>query len=169
MITSKKDEFDHVLSAVLIKIDAGTITCEDLNELIGKTMIGESTPESVRDRVRRRVKRNETDSHIEPETGHQPLAVPTLADRVQPKIKPMHQQNHGRTRIAHDHSARTQSENLQSAIEFINTYQGKLITDDILKDVSDHKLLVRLATRLMAHPNVDRNWLYELVNKLDKS
>lgn len=168
MITSKKAELDQALDTVLGKIEAGTITCEDFNGLINKTMIGETSPEAVRDRVRRRTTRNETDTHIEPETGHQSLTLPTMADRVQPKVKPVNQQNHGRARIAHAHSARTQSR-LQSAVEFIEKNQGKPITEDVLSTIPNREILQKLTAKLMARPGVDRDWLQELLHKLDES
>jgi len=168
MITSKQQEFDTALHSILNKIDAGIVTCEDFNGLINKTIIGETSPEAVRDRVRRRTIRNATDSHIDSETGHQSLTLPSFADRVQPKRKPRHQQNHGRARIAHAHSIRTQQSKINDAVEFIRKYQGSLVTEEMLEGV-DKGLLRKLVVRLMSHPHTNRDWLYELSRKLDKS
>jgi hypothetical protein len=108
MIVSRKVELDQALTEMLSKIDAQTVTCEDFNRFIERTVIGETTPESVRDRVRRRTIKNATDSHQENETGEQPLVLPQLRVRTQPKRAPMNQQSHGRSTLAHRHSARTQ-------------------------------------------------------------
>jgi hypothetical protein len=172
MISCKKNELDDVLTTVLGKIDAGTVTCEDFNGLIGKTIIGETTPESVRDRLRRRTIRNNTASHLEPETGHQPLTLPVVRDRLQPKRKPEHQQNHGRAAIAHQHSARQQAQDqalvhrFQPALEFIRKYKGQPLTEELLALISDRDRLRSLATKLITRPGVDRDWLYDLVIKL---
>ncbi len=165
MITPKKAVFDQALQEVLVKIDTNTVTCEDFNKLIGRTMIGETTPESVRDRLRRRTIKNSTDSHIEPETGHQHLTLPKMADRVQPRIKPEHQQNHGRARIAHRHSTKTQA--LRPAFEFIIKNHGSTITEEVLSGVGDREILKRVACKLLTDPELDRDWLYKLVRKLD--
>jgi hypothetical protein len=50
--------------------------------------------------------------HVNKKTGHNRLdPVPNLADRVQPKRKPGHQQNHGQAKAAHDRSTETQRKN----------------------------------------------------------
>ncbi len=165
MIASKKDELDAALGQVLTKIEAGTVTCEDFNGLIQKTVIGESTPEAVRNRVRRRTTVNPAASHVDNETGHQPLNLPTFADRVQPKRQPGHQQSHGRAALAHKHSARTQA-GMQTAIEFIQHNVGKPLSEEMLEGV-DRESLQALATRLISQPNVDRDWLYGLVRKFE--
>ena len=101
------NEDDAALAGILKKIDEGTVTCDDFNKLIL-----ESTPESIRDRIRRRTIKNTTDSHID-DKGHQQLSLPQFQKRVVPKRKPLHQQNHGRSKIAHAHSARTQKRSAQ--------------------------------------------------------
>jgi hypothetical protein len=73
VIVSRKAELDQALTEVLSKIETQTVTCEDFNRLIERTVIGETTPEGVRDRLRRRTIKNATDSHQENETGDQPL------------------------------------------------------------------------------------------------
>lgn len=106
---NRKSEFDIALTALLEKIERRVVLPEDFNNLIAMT-IGESSPEAVRDRLRRRTLRNETDSHIDNETGHQPLTLPSFQKRVQPKRKPSHQQSHGRSKLGHNHSVRTQQQ-----------------------------------------------------------
>lgn len=168
MLQPKRAELDKALHDVLAKIEDKTVTCEDFNTLIKKTVIGETSPEGVRDRLRRRTSRNATDSHIEPETGHQPLQDPSLAKRVQPKITPQHQQSHGRSRIAHQHSARTQAQDaqLKPSFEFIAKNQGNPITEDMLRSVTDPEVLKETAIRLLNNEGVDKKWLWELVEKL---
>jgi len=171
MIKPNKQAMDDVLKTVIDKIDGGTITCEDFNHLIAKTMIGESTPEAIRDRLRRRTKRNETDSHIEPETGHQQLDAPTFAARVQPKRQPLHKQGHGRSKIAHAHSARTQSRTMAAsfedkysrAINFIVENMGKIVEEETLAAIP---YLREVSQRLMIKPDVDHDWLYNIIIRL---
>lgn len=108
MITPIKDILDKHLSIIEDKIATGIVTCDDFNNLISKTMIGETTPEAVRDRLRRRSIVNNTESHIDNQTGHQPLNSPSLTKRVQPKRTPTSQQHHGINKAAHRKSTRTQ-------------------------------------------------------------
>ena len=149
------------------KITEGTVTASDFNNLIQ-----EATPESVRDRVRRRTSRNETDSHQDNESGHQSLNLPTFADRVQPKRKPEgSSQMRGRGKVGHRHSARTQKkmpERFTEALEFIQAHIGES-SDKYSKDlqlVDDKYALATLTTKMLSAPNVDRDWLYELRSNL---
>ncbi len=91
-----------ILDVVLTKIQLETVTAADFNALIL-----ESLPESIRKRVQRRIR---PENHrADNETGHnrtKPLA--NIADRVQPKRKPQHQQNHGQAKAAQKRSTRTQ-------------------------------------------------------------
>lgn len=179
MIQPKKQELDAALESVVTKIDAGVVTCEDFNGLIAKTMIGESTPEAIRDRMRRRTLRNPTDSHQDAETGHQPLSGPTMAARVQPKRAPVNQQSHGRSRVAHAHSARTQQktmaaslreakvpEKFQPALDYIIEHIGKDLTQEVLAEIPCKTHVRALVTKLMSRPGADRDWLYALIQKL---
>ena len=163
MINSKKEEFDAELSIVLEKIDNDNVTCDDFNKLIG-VVIGETTPEGVRDRLRRRTIVDPGESHVDSETGHQSLELPTFADRVQPKIKPEHQQNHGRAKTAHRHSARTQA--IKAAVEFVVSNHGKPITEELLASVPDVKFVLHAANRLIVGDKLNREWLYQLTRKL---
>lgn len=173
MIRSKKAELDAAMEEVLVKIEGQMVTCEDFNRLITKTIIGESTPEAIRDRLRRRTTVNATDSHIDTETGHQQLQAPTLAARVQPKRQPGNQQNHGRAGIAHDHAARTQARDarlgrLQPAVEFVEKHLGQPLTEAMMADVPNKLYVKMVATRMMNQPGADRDWLYDLVAKIEQ-
>lgn len=180
MIQPIKQELDAALESVVSKIDSGSVTCEDFNGLIAKTMIGESTPEAIRDRIRRRTIKNSTDSHQDNETGHQPLSAPTLAARVQPKRAPNNQQSHGRAKLAHAHSARTQKrtmaaslreakvpEKFQPALDYLVENIGKDLTTEVLAGIPCKVHVRTLAAKLMSQPGTDRNWLYALIQKLD--
>lgn len=180
MIQPKKQELDAALESVVQRIDSGVVTCEDFNGLIAKTMIGESTPEAIRDRMRRRTIKNPTDSHQDNETGHQPLSGPTMAARVQPKRAPGNQQSHGRARLAHAHSAKTQQKTMaaslreakvpakfQPALDYLAENIGKELTQEILAEVPCKTHVRALATKLMSRPGTDRDWLYALIQKLD--
>jgi hypothetical protein len=93
------------LDEVLTKIKLETVTVQDFNDLIIESM-----PESIRKRVQRRLR---PDNHrADNATGNnrtKPMA--NLADRVQPKRKPRHQQSHGQSKAAHRRSERTQEQN----------------------------------------------------------
>lgn len=95
---------------IFTKITEGTVTADDFNKLIQ-----EAVPECLRDRVRRHTIKNATDSHQEPDTGHQPLDLPTFADRVQPKRERQNSsQMHGRGKLGHRHSTRAQRQHTES-------------------------------------------------------
>jgi hypothetical protein len=153
------------------KITEGTVTADDFNKLIQ-----EATPESVRDRVRRRTSRNETDEHQDGETGHQPLTLPNFSDRVQPKRKPENSsQMHGRGKLGHRHSARTQSKanskvpkRFDEAMSFIQAHIGESC-EKYSKDlqlIDDKYALATLVTKMLSVRNIDRDWLYELRSKI---
>lgn len=161
---SPKLEEDKVLNNILQKIDEGTVTCDDFNKLIS-----ESTPESIRDRIRRRTLKNATDSHIDKTTGHQQLKLPDFQKRIAPKRKPLHQQNHGRSNIAHAHSARTQKRTMPNKfdeeINFIKDNIGKSLSECDMSRIDKNKLLL-IATRMMSLPNINRDWLFSLRSHL---
>lgn len=94
------------------KIDEGTVTVDDFNKLIS-----EASPEALRDRIRRKVKHNATDSHQDAD-GHQKLQGPQFAKRVQPKKEknPGVQMN-GQGKAAHRRSTRTQRRKAKTAVE----------------------------------------------------
>ena len=147
------------LDVVINKIQESTVTVEDFNQLISET-----TPESIRDRLRRRTLKNATKSHIDNKTGHQPLSPPDINKRVMPKRKAVNQQNHGRSRIANRHSQRTQARYLDEAI-FIKQNIGTPIDENKLVHINIPDLL-KLATRFMSLPNVNRDWLLSLIDKI---
>jgi hypothetical protein len=156
------------------KITEGTVTANDFNLLIQ-----EAVPEGMRERLRRRTARNVTDSHTD-EEGHQPLDGPVFADRIQPKREREGKtQMHGRGRTAHRASARTQRRTMarsfhesiknlpaqvpprfkasaEFVVEFLNKPQSEFGTK---LETLDRTTLKTLATKLMAVPGINREWL----------
>lgn len=143
---------------VLAKIQESKVTIEDFNKLISET-----TPESIRDRIRRRTLKSPTKSHIDNKTGHQSLSLPSLNKRVMPKRKPVNQQNHGRSRMGQRHSQQAQRYMQEAA--FIQANIGKPIDESKLISINVPDLL-SLASRLLVLPNVNRDWIYNLISKL---
>lgn len=153
---------------IFAKIDEGTVTVDDFNRLLS-----ESTPESLRDRVRRRpmAQRNTVKSHQDNESGHSDLSLPEFGDRVQPKRKPADRtQNNGRGRNAHRHSARSQKGKPQDhnrfneAVEFVNQYYGKPLVEyqELLAEIEDKEAVSMVAKRMMSTPGVNRDWLFDV-------
>ena len=147
-----------IYKEVLDKIKESKVTVEDFNRLISET-----TPESIRDRVRRRTLKSPTKSHIDNKTGHQSLSLPDLNKRVMPKRKPVNQQNHGRGKMGQRHSQRTQR--YMREAKFIKTNIGKQIDESKLVSINIPDL-INLASRLLVLPNVNRDWLYKLLSKI---
>lgn len=151
------------LESILLKIENKTVTIDDFNQLIS-----EATPESVRDRIRRR--QNPNQSRVrrhQDENGHTTLHLPTMADRVQPK-----RERSGRTqmqhrgKLGHRHSARTQRQNnLKEAIEFFRDNIGKSINEELITN-KDHDILRTVATKLLSKPNINREWLFDFLQFL---
>lgn len=134
----KKTNRDKTMEEHLIfqKIEEGTVTVDDFNKLIS-----EATPEALRDRVRRRTTQNATDGHIDDE-GHQKLDLPKFADRVQPKReKADNTQMHGRGKIAHKKSARTQKRKAvhesRDVTNWYNNYDNIKLVARYLVEVED--------------------------------
>jgi len=99
---------------IIEKIENGTVTIGDFDDLFleyvrkNKNAILEATPESARDRIRRRTNKNETDKHQD-NKGHQQLNQPKFAARIQPKRERANNtQMHGQGKAAHRKSTRTQ-------------------------------------------------------------
>ncbi len=166
-----KQELDKLLDEVISKINAKTVLCDDFNKLIKIRMIlAETTPEAVRDRLRRRTIKNPTHSHIDTPTGHQQLKLPKIADRVQPKRMPQNQQNHGRSELAHKKSTRTQRRKsprlFDHVLKFIENNYKKPVTEDVLNSVEDKDNLRLLISKLLTNPQFDRDWLYNLWKQL---
>lgn len=95
-----------IFKKIIKKIEEGTVTKEDFDNLIKESM-----PESVRNRIRRRMTPGKANSGQDDE-GH--TIEPSLAKRVAPKRKPRNKQMTGRGRIAHRHSTRTQKRNAEN-------------------------------------------------------
>lgn len=150
-----------LLQEVLAKIEDGTVQKEDFNRLIlARRPVLESTPEAIRDRVRRRTSENPTDSHLSHD-GHQPLSGPQFVDRVAPKRKPVGQQGHGISKLAHRQSTRTQRRRAMEAVEFIVKSHNKPISESELSQYDTH-ILSAVISKLMADPRLNRDWLYSL-------
>lgn len=165
MVLMRKDEeMKESLDQILDKITAKTATAADFNKLII-----EATPESARDRVRRRMNHNNSTarSHHD-EHGHSSLSLPTFSARVDPKRDRSNntQMQHG-GRAGHRRSARTQkrtmSRSLREAIEFISNNIGKQINEESISGL-DLKLVNSLARKLMSKPGINRDWLFTLCN-----
>ena len=157
------------LKAILLKIESKIVTIDDFNELIQ-----EATPESMRDRLRRRinVNQNTARSHQD-DDGHAKMSLPVMADRVQPSRKRADrtQMQHG-GKMGHRHSARTQkrtmSKSLKEAIEFFKGNIGRPIDQSLSIDIS-HTVLRNVATKLMGKPGINRDWLYNFCSSLSES
>lgn len=163
-VCGKEVNEDRGLQEVLSKIEEGTLTCEDIN-----TLIAETTPESIRDRVRRRMKLKTSRTHLD-EKGHQKLKLPGFGKRVMPKRKPVNQQNHGRSKIAHKHSAKTQAKNAavkpyMEAINHIRETIGQPINEQTIK--INVPGLLAVALKMMSLPNINRDWLHDLTKYLE--
>jgi uncharacterized sporulation protein YeaH/YhbH (DUF444 family) len=151
---------DKLLQSTLRKIDEGIVTRNDFNLLISET-----TPESIRDRIRRRTIVNPESKHVNKD-GHQKLKLPEFNKRVMPKRKPVNQQNHGRSRVAHRHSSKTQAKQYSEEISFIKNNIGKPLTEcDYSKCKQDD--LSRVVSKMMTIPNINRDWLQELQGILE--
>ena len=146
-------------SLLLTKIESKTATADDFNRLIQ-----EATPESARDRVRRRVNHaQDTVRSHQDEDGHCAQDI-TMADRVQPKRERADrtQMQHG-GKSGHRHSARTQKRtmpnSLKEAVEFFQENIGKPIDEKLLADVEDYNTIRTMAVKLMSKPGINRDWL----------
>lgn len=163
VLIPKDEVMKESMHTIYVKIAEGRVTANDFNALILEAM-----PETVRDRVRRRMKTNVSDSHQD-EEGHQQLDLPQFNDRVQPKRKPSGKsQMNGRGRIAHRHSSRkqekTMSKSFSEAAEFVQQYMGHKDYHDKLQLIEDKRALGLLVVKMMGLPNVDRDWLLEVAN-----
>jgi hypothetical protein len=154
------------------KIKKGVVTVEDFNKLIIET-----TPEAIRDRVRRRMKEQNSRKHLDDE-GHQKTELPTFADRVQPKReREGRTQMNGRGKQAHRQSTRTQRrkatlENVpfrfREGVNFVYENIGKPVNIESLAAIKNFVNFRKLVFHLMTKPNVNRDWLNEVAKKCDK-
>ena len=158
--------------SIFEKIDEGTVTLDDFNQLIA-----EATPESMRDRLRRRpmVQRNTVKSHQD-EKGHANLKPPKFRDRVDPKReREGRTQMDGRGRQGHRHSSRTQEKTmsaslrehtnnltprLKRALQYIQENYGK---PPKLGDMEDRIAIIAVAKKMMAKPDVNRDWFENVI------
>lgn len=163
----KLAEIEESIKPILAKIEAKTATADDFNQLIQ-----EATPESARDRLRRRQNPNQDNvrSHQD-EKGHTKTAAPTMADRVQPKRERADrtQMQHG-GKSGHRRSARTQkrtmSKSLEEAIDFFQQNIGQPINHQLLAEVEDRSMMHAVAIKLMGKPGINRDWLSAFCNKI---
>lgn len=149
------EKSDPVLDTILQLIEEGKATAVDFNHLIAET-----TPESIRDRIRRRTLKSATKDHLD-DKGHQSLKLPSFNKRVMPKRKPNNQQNHGRSKVGHRHSERTQSRQYTEEVKFIASKIGKIVEEKDLQGL-DKLALSKIALRMMSLENIDRDWLYNI-------
>lgn len=164
MRKSKKDKEenkDELLEEILRKIKNNTVVSEDFNNLIK-----ESTPESIRNRVRRRTNIDPLKRHRD-RKGHQSIKLPDFKKRIQPKRKPVNQQNHGRSKLAHKHSTDTQRKNAYlSELNWVKENIGKSINEEELSALNVDRLS-RLTLKMLSIPNINRDWLFKLNNILE--
>lgn len=143
---------DMLLQSILTKIESKTVTADDFDALIQESM-----PESVRNRVRRRTILPITKRHVD-DDNHQKISLPNLADRVQPKRKPLNTQSHGQAKSGQRHSSRA----VKAAMEFIVSNYNKTITESTLATRDDIRIIDAIITSMLAKPNVNREWLLKL-------
>lgn len=163
----KKMEESTILSTVLLKIENKTVSIEDFDQLIN-----EATPASVIDRVRRKINPlNKVKRRRHDDSGHAP-GMPKFAARINParKRSDRTQMQHG-GKHGHDRSVKTQARNrrrdsIGEAIEFIKKNIGKEIRTEDIKSFINRPLLREVAIRLMAQPNINRDWLKEFIDKV---
>lgn len=166
------NKIEESFQTILIKIDNGTVTADDFNNLIK-----EATPESTRDRLRRRQNHNQNTvrSHQD-EDGHAKLELPTMADRVQPKRERADRtQMQHRGKLGHRHSARTQrrtmsksfkESSMQKSIRFFKENIGKTIDSDLLENIDNKQMIYNMAVKLMSKPGINRDWLSHLLSEI---
>jgi len=144
-------------------------------------MLAEATPESMRDRVRRRQNANQNTvrSHQD-EDGHSDIKPPKFAGRVQPKReREGRTQNHGRGKQGHRKSARTQKRTMSKsfrestgrfadALDFILEWYGKPFDEynRLLGEIEDKSAIAAVARKLMLKPGANRDWLHDICNNI---
>jgi hypothetical protein len=172
LIPKNKDEEKEVKEnkhPIFVKIEEGTVTTDDFNQLIA-----EAAPESLRDRMRRRpmAQRRSVRSHQDNETGHARTEGPTFRDRIQPKRERADRtQMQGRGKSGHRHSARSQRGKPQDhgrfteAVEFVTEWYGKSLGEyqELLAEIEDKAAVAIVARRLMSRPGMNRDWLQDIV------
>jgi hypothetical protein len=149
-----------IFKTILEKIENKTVTAEDFNALIA-----ESTPSSVQERIRRRVQKNATKSHIDRE-GHQPLSAPNMAGRVKPKRKPANKDSHGRGKIGRKHSSATikamhEGKDPEETAKTDDKYFDK--AKEISKLIKDEKIIKYLIDNKL----IDSNFAHAILKGLE--
>ena len=153
---------------VLGKIEAETVTVDDINRLIS-----ESLPSSVVDRVNRRTTRNAGDSHVDNKTGNQPLSP--VPKRPSPKRQPSNKTNpYGRAKQARRKSARTEKRKAgkyTEAIEFIDKFIGKSADDygESFNNLQNKDALFEVTTRLLRDDDVNRDWVWKIRESISEN
>lgn len=138
----------------------GKLTKKHINNIL------ESMPETVRDRVRRRVDATDdlTTRHRD-EDGHDP--VPEFSMRVEPKRQASgNKQMTGAGRMGHRHSTRTQArvpQRFAEALSFIQSHIGEEINKYDLASVKNRPALVQLSQYMMSTNGINRDWLNNLL------
>lgn len=162
----KKMEESIGLTDILLKIENQTVSINDFNQLIK-----ESTPASIIDRVRRKINpKNRINRRHHDANGHT-TGMPKFAARINPARKRSNntQMKHG-GKQGHRRSVRTQNrerrQQVKEAVDFFKINIGKKLDENLLRQVSDIKLLRGVAIRLMSQPNANRDWLSEFINKV---
>ena len=115
----KLKQLEESCIKVIAKIDNKDVTTQDFASLIEmRRSLNESTPSSIRDRVRRRMSpSNKANRKKHDQDGHR-SGVLNVAGRVQPKRKPSGQaQMNGRGKTGHRHSTRKQRRNAAVEVE----------------------------------------------------
>jgi hypothetical protein len=153
---------------VLGKIEAKTITADDINKLIS-----ESLPSSAIDRVSRRTIKNASDSHIDNKTGHQSLSP--VPKEPSPKRRPSDKtKTYGRAKQARKKSARTEKRKAgkyTEAIEFIDKFIGKSVDDygESFNNLQNKDALFEVATRLLRDDDVNRDWMWKIRESISEN
>ncbi|MDB4489925.1 hypothetical protein N9045_00265 [bacterium] len=134
----KLKQLEESYIKVIAKIDSKDVTAQDFSSLIEmRRSLNESTPSSIRDRIRRRVSpSNKANRKKHDQDGHRNGSL-NVAGRVQPKRKPSGQaQMNGRGKAGHRHSTRKQRRNA-AAVEDkrgnIAKQIGHKLSEQILK------------------------------------
>lgn len=136
----------------------------DESDIYTICMLLETTPESIRDRIRSRVLKNVNDAH-KSRDGHQKLTLPDLAKRVVPQRKPSNQQNHGRGKAGRRHSSRTMKNKYMNELHFLKINQNKPIQECDMSGI-DKSRLARLTSRILLQGGGE--WTYQLHNYLTR-
>ncbi len=156
------------LDDVTAKITAGTVTTVDLDNLIAEARAANAV-----ERVQRRTRRTPEDPHIDPE-GHQPLALPNLDARVVPRpANDSDEQMDHRGEAGHRHSEREQRQHaLATEAAWLCAQHGKPLTEALATAKPAGVNLVnasRLAKALLRRGEGDQNWLYALIQEIDRA